>query len=621
MARSSGALFSGDAFEDISAVIGSGQLLEVALALIMSRTCDLLEVQQAALFLAEGPGTSLRLAASSGKFPDQPVLLAPGVGVEGWVMRRGRRLAVVNLAADQRFATAPRWNDDLPPAAMQAVAAVPVRSGSSIVGVLSVVDVAEPEQSVSSSHPLSTASIAELLPFLAVLADLVGLALENSDILQRQERRTQLIRLLHTIAAIPASESTEELAHTITDQLCAIMHAEIASIFLHSAATDELITFGSSDTPLGRLQHERGLDHIPLATSGPLLHVLQNDAPLLGGSAAHLAALPISSVATIQSVLIVPLRVEQTCEGLVMLAATKAEAFSEDDLSFLTFISVRLSYAMHHDKLADELIAAEQARIHQDTRESFIAVVAHDLKNALTTIGGSSQLALRKAARGDTDYSQKALAVVVNKAAQALQLVNDMVDINNVDAGRFRLFIAPMNLVALLEEEVEAAQGLSTQHLIVFHTTIAAIEVAADERRLRQVVDNLLTNAIRFSPDGGTVTLQLTNAPANLAAPDEGDMQMLPQKVLITVSDQGMGIAAEDLPHIFDRFYRGRGEQIANGSGLGLYIASEIVAQHGGSIWVESAQGAGAYFHITLPVSRRVESTTYAVEGERARQE
>ena len=148
-----------------------------------------------------------------------------------------------------------------------------------------------------------------------MLADLVGLALENSDILQRQERRTQLIRLLHTIAAIPASESTEELAHTITDQLCAITHAEIASIFLHSPATDELIAFGSSDTPLGRLQHEHGLDHIPLATSGPLLDVLQNNAPLLAGNAANLAALPIRSVANIQSVLIVPLRIEQTCRA------------------------------------------------------------------------------------------------------------------------------------------------------------------------------------------------------------------------------------------------------------------------------------------------------------------
>jgi signal transduction histidine kinase len=616
MARPPDIPFSDDAFEDISAVISSGKPLDVALGVLMGRTCDLLEVQQANLFLAEAPGTSLRLAASSSALPAQPVLLAPGVGVEGWVMRRGRRLAVVNPAADKRFAAAPRWSGELPPDAIQAIAAVPVRSGSNVVGVLSVIDLAQLEPNAPSGHPLSTASIAELLPFLAVLADLIGLALENSDILQRQERRTQLIQLLHTIAAIPTSESTEALAHTITDQLCTITHAEIASIFLQSAATDELIAFGSSDTPLGRLQHEHGLDHIPLATSGPLLQVLQNDAPLLVGNATNLATLPIGSVADIQSVLIVPLRIEQTCEGLVMLATTKAEAFTEDDLSFLTFISVRLSYAMHHDKLADELIVAEQARIHQDTRESFIAVVAHDLKNALTTISGSSQLALRKAARGDTNYSQKALAVVGLKAAQALQLVNDMVDINNVDAGRFRLFIAPTNLVTLLEEEVEAAQGLSTQHQIEFHTTIAAAEVAADERRLRQVIDNLLTNAIRYSANGGAITVQLTNVPANLLVSDTSDQQALAQKVLITVSDQGMGIAAEDLPHIFDRFYRGRGERIATGSGLGLYIASEIIMQHGGNLWVESAQGSGASFYITLPVSRRTELIASAGEDQ-----
>lgn len=619
MARSPDALFSGGTFEDISAVIGSGEPLDVALALIMRRTCDLLEVQQTDLFLAEEPGPSLRLVASSSTLPDQPVLLAPGVGVEGWVLRRGRQLAVVNPAADQRFAATPRWSDDLSPAVRQAVAAVPVRSGAHVIGVLSVVDGTEPEHNGPSSHPLGTASIADLLPFLAVLADLVSLALENSDIIQRQERRTQLIQLLHTIAAIPTSESTEELAHTITNQLCAITHAEIASIFLHSAATDELITFGSSNTPLGQLQHEHGLDHLPLATSGLLLQVLQNDAPLLDGDTAHLATLPISNVAMIQSVLIVPLRIEQTCQGVIMLAAAKVEAFSEDDLSFLTFISVRLGYAMHHDKLADELIAAEQARIQQDTRTSFIAVVAHDLKNALATIGGSSQLALRKAARGDSDYSQKALAIVVSKVAQALQLVNDMVDINNVDAGRFRLFIAPTDLAALLEEEVEAAQGLSSKHLIVLHTSIAAVEVAADQRRLRQVIENLLTNAIRYSPDGGTITVQL--AAANKVLLPESGTPMLPQEVLITVSDQGIGIAADDLPHVFDRFYRGRGEHIAGGSGLGLYIASEIVAQHGGSIWIESVQGAGASFHITLPASRHVEPTAHAGESTHARQE
>jgi two-component system, OmpR family, sensor kinase len=490
MARSSDTSFHDDVFADMSAAIARGEPLTATLDLILHRTCDLLEVQQAALFLAEGPGLGLRLVAASNGLPETPLLRAAGAGIEGWVMRRGRPVAVVNPATDRRFAPLPPWSDSLPPEAIRVIAAVPIRSRGRLVGVLMAVDSAEGGQGGPSGHPLSNASIADLLPFLVVLGDLVGLALENSDILQRQERRTQLIQLLHTIAAIPVSEATENLAHTITDQLSTIMKVEIASILLHSPATDELLAFGSSDTPLGRLQRERGLDHIPLATSGPLLQVFQHGTPLRLDHADELATLPMAQTLGIQSVLIVPLRIEQTCQGLVVLATTRARAFSDDDVSFLTFISVRLGYALHHDTLTDELAEAEQARIRQDERESFISVIAHDLKNALTAIAGSSHLALRKAARGDALYGQKVLPVVVAKAAQALQLVNDMVDVNNVDAGRFRLFIAPVDLVTLLEEEVEGAQGLSAGHTVVLETTLEGVEVAADQQRLRQVLAN-----------------------------------------------------------------------------------------------------------------------------------
>lgn len=612
MARSAGAPFSDDAFEHINAAIISSETLEIALDLILQRTCDLLEVPQSMLFLIDESGQQLRLAAISSGLPAQPVLVKRGVGVEGWVLQRGRPLAIINPAADPRFAPFQPWNEELPTTAALAVASVPVRSAASIVGVLSVIDTIQANPDLSSKNPLGTASIAELLPFLAVLADLVGLALENRDILRRQERRTQLIRLLHTIAAIPASEATEELAQTITNQLCTIMHADVATIFLHSAATDELIAFGSSDTPLGRLQREYGLDHIPLATGGSLFSVFQRETPLLLNQQDALADLPLMAIATIQSVLIVPLRIDNSCQGVILLAASYPNTFTDDDLSFLTFISVRLGYALHHDKLTDELAAAEQARIQQDTRDSFISIVAHDLKNALTAISGTSHLALRKAARGDIEYSQKALSVVVAKAAQALQLVNDMVDVNNVDDGQFRLFIAPVDLIALLQEEIESAQGLSNQHAIVLQLPVDSIEVAADRQRLRQVLDNLIANAIHYSPAGGTITVALTTLVEQ--APDSGDTQQLPQGVQITVADQGMGIAAEDLPYIFDRFYRGRGSYIASGSGLGLYIAAEIITQHGGKLWVESTYGQGAHFHITLPLRRYSEADRSPVE-------
>src|SRR4051812_27361140 len=236
--------FNDDAFEHVSAAIAQGVPLDVALDLIMQRTCELLEVHQAAFFLVEEPRASLRLTAASTGIPAQPVILAPNEGVEGWVARRGRPIAVVNPSADPRFAPFRSWSDDLPPDAVLSIAAVPVRTGAAVVGVLSVIDLTEPDQMVPTGHPLGAASIAELLPFLAVLADLVALAMENSDILRRQERRTQFIRLLHIIATISDSESTDALAHTITDQLCAITQAEVASIMLHSVTTDELIGLG-----------------------------------------------------------------------------------------------------------------------------------------------------------------------------------------------------------------------------------------------------------------------------------------------------------------------------------------------------------------------------------------
>lgn len=603
MAGAPGSPISGDEFENVSAALDRGVPLEAALDLIMQRTCDLLEVSQAAFFRVEWPGPRLRLVAASNGLPAQPVLLEPNQGVEGWVARRGRPIAVPSPSADPRFASSHWWSGDVPPDAMIAVAAVPVRTGAEVAGVLSVVDLIEPGGAEPPGHPLGAASIDELLPFLAVLADLVALALENSAIIRRQDRRTQFIRLLHTIATISDHEATEELAHTITSQLCAITQAEVACILLHSEVTDELIALGISDTPLGRLQRESGRDHLPLATSGPLLRVFQSGTPALIHESRELDELPMLEAIDIQSMLLVPLRIEQESHGIVVLASTRADAFADDDLSFVTFISVRLGYALRHKTLADELAAAEQDRIQQDARESFIAIVAHDLKNALMTISGSGHLALRKAARGDIQYSQKAMPVVVAKAAQAIQLVNDMVDVNNVDRGRFRMFIAPVELVALVREEVEAAQGLSAQHAIELQTTFDAVEIAADGQRLRQVLGNLISNAIRYSPAAAMITVTVTTAPKQ--APPSDAMPELPQAVMLTVADQGIGITPEDLPHIFDRFYRGRGEQVAGGSGLGLYIASAIIAQHGGKIWVESQVGAGTQFYVTLPVSRR----------------
>jgi signal transduction histidine kinase len=588
-----------DVFEHISSAFMGTVPLEQSLNLIMQRTCSLLEVSQTAFFLSEITPRRLRLIASSAGLPEQPVIVV-NEGVAGWVARRGQPIALIDPRADPRFGSIPGWVGPMPDAAVPAVAAVPVRTSTGLAGVLVAIDLLKPEDVQPGSPSPGAATLTGILPFLLVMADLVALALENSVILRLQERRTQFIRLLHIIATIPDSESTEGLAQIITNQFCTITQAEVACILLHSAATDELIALGISDTPLGLVQRESGRDHIPLATSGPLLKVFQSGIAMLVGPGPELDELVLLEETGIQSLLAVPLLVEQEIQGVVVLVSTRADAFNDDDLSFISFVSVRLSYALRHKTLADELANLEQQRIDQDARESFITIVAHDLKNVLTTISGSSHLALRKAARGELEYSQKALGIIVAKAAQAIQLVNDMVDVNNVDRGHFRLFIMPVELVELVREEIESSVGLSASHSLDFHTAVETLEIAADGQRLRQVLNNLLTNAIRYSPAGGTIRIDLALVDAAQPLADSE----LPQAVQLTVTDEGIGISPEDLPHIFDRFYRGRGELVSVGSGLGLYIAAAIIAQHGGRLWVESTLNVGTRFHATLPVSR-----------------
>ena len=590
-----------DMFEQISSAFMDRVPLEESLTLIMQRTCGLLEVSQAAFFVAETPRPRLRMMASSAGLPESPVIVL-NEGLVGWVARRGQPIALVDPLSDQRFGSIPGWVGPLPTGVVPAVAAVPVRTSTGLAGVLVAIDLLKPEDVEPDSSPMA-AAIAGILPFLAVMADLVALALENSAILGLQARRTQFIRLLHIIATLPETESTENLTNIITNQFCTITQAELACIFLHSPTTDELIALGISDTPLGHLQRESGRDHWPLATSGPLLKVLHNGVPTLLGTGPDLDELGLLEEVGIQSLLLVPLRIEQEIQGVVVLLSTRAAAFNEDDLSFVSFVSVRLSYALRHKTLADELAILEEERIQQDARESFITIVAHDLKNVLTTISGSGYLALRKAARGELEYSQKALGIIVTKAAQAIQLVNDMVDVNNVDRGRFRLFITPLELVELVREEVDAAQGLSTRHTIEFSSAVASLDIAADSQRLRQVLSNLLSNAIRYSPDGGLIRVELRLL-SDQVQPEATAGSELPQVVEITVADQGIGIIPEDLPYIFDRFYRGRGELVAVGSGLGLYITAAIIAQHGGKLWAESAPNSGTRFHATLPASR-----------------
>jgi signal transduction histidine kinase len=587
-------------FDQISAVFAAPIPLQDALIEIMQRTCTLLAVDQAAFFVLQD--STVRLMASNVPLPAQTSTILARDAVLAWVARQNQPLAVLDPRSDRRFGRLPGWIGPLPAGVVPAVAAVPVRTSVGLAGVLVVIDLLAPDEVQADRRRIAADALTALLPFVLVMADLVALALENRAILRIQQRRSHFIRLLHLIATIPSSAVIDDLVQTMTTQVCAITQADAACILVHSPATDELIALGRSDPPHGERPRSGERDHIPLATSGPLLEVFQHGVPTLVRGGPALDALVLLDISAIQSLLVVPLRVEQIIQGVLVVLSTRPDTFSAEDLDFVSFISVRLSYALRQQTLTTELDRLEQQRIAQDARENVISLIAHDLKNILTTISGSGHLALRKLARGNADYSQHALRVIVAKAAQATHLISDMVDVENLDQGRFRLFMAPVDLGEVVREEVEAAQMLSTQHTLQVQATDTPLEVVADGPRLRQVLGNLLTNAIRYSPDGGTITIMLELLTA--ADPEIATRTVLPQGVHLTISDPGIGISPADLPHIFDRFYRGRGGTVVSGTGLGLYIAAQIITQHGGTLWAESPAAGGTQVHVTLPFRR-----------------
>lgn len=235
-------------------------------------------------------------------------------------------------------------------------------------------------------------------------------------------------------------------------------------------------------------------------------------------------------------------------------------------------------------------------------KDDFLATISHDLKNPLTAINGMAQVMQLRLQRLDGPEAELArtrqgLDTISMSAAQMTRMLAELVDITRLHMARpLDLELDPTDLVALIQRVVKVYWQATKQHALRVQTTQAALIAVCDAARMERVLGNLLANAIKYSPHGGTITIQLTRkVDHSQAGADWAE---------ITVTDQGIGIPKEAIPHVFERFYRADNVvgQIA-GTGIGLAGARLIVEQHGGTIEIASAQGAGTTVTIRLPLS------------------
>ncbi|HEX8538325.1 MAG TPA: ATP-binding protein, partial [Cystobacter sp.] len=223
-------------------------------------------------------------------------------------------------------------------------------------------------------------------------------------------------------------------------------------------------------------------------------------------------------------------------------------------------------------------------------REEILAMVSHDLKNPLGAILLTTALMRRSTLEGEQGEQFRGHLEKVQRAAERMNsLIRDILDMARIEAGHFVIEPAPHPPITLMEEAIELLLPLAAQKGLRLerHGWSEPLgPVHCDRERILQVFSNLLGNAIKFTPAGGSVLVS--------AEPGEGT-------VLFSVKDTGPGIPAEQLPHLFDRYWQAR-DKARMGSGLGLFISRGIIAAHGGHIWVDSTVGVGSTFSFTLPL-------------------
>jgi PAS domain S-box-containing protein len=224
-----------------------------------------------------------------------------------------------------------------------------------------------------------------------------------------------------------------------------------------------------------------------------------------------------------------------------------------------------------------------------EIKSTFISVISHELKTPVALIKGYADTLLRKDACWDAETTNESLTVILEEADRLNQLIDNLLDASRLQAGALPLETDQVALDALAERVASHFRTQTHVHEIAVRFPPDFPVAEGDPGRLEQVLNNLVSNAIKYSPEGGTIEI------SGRAQPDE---------VVITVSDEGTGVPLEEQPLIFERFFRGARErnQRTPGAGLGLYLSKAIVEAHGGRIWVANNPEGGAAFSFTIPI-------------------
>ena len=304
--------------------------------------------------------------------------------------------------------------------------------------------------------------------------------------------------------------------------------------------------------------------------------------------------------------IVVPLKSRNRVQGVLFLYPPPGYVLSPSDQRLFTTLGGQIGVAIENARLYRRTDEALQKRVVELTaaldeievertkakeierlKDDFVAMISHDLRSPLTAILAQADLLRRRAAQQGDTSCQKGVELILRSSQRMRAMISDLVDSARLESGQIVLRREPLAAGALIDDIVRALPAADRQRVKVVCPQDFP-PVVADRDRIERAITNLLTNALKFSSAESQVTVQVRS---------EGT------EAVVSVTDQGIGIDAEHLPHLFERFYRARPDKGPGGLGLGLYITRLLVGLHGGRLWAETVKGRGSTFTFTLPLA------------------
>jgi signal transduction histidine kinase len=507
--------------------------------------------------------------------------LAGGNGsVSGLAVAAGAATWTDNVFTDPRLSLADDVRRGMTAAGDAAVLAVPLRVKGQIIGALSVAD--------RAGRRFTAVEVGMLQAF----ADQAAVAVENARLYEeamRQRRESEVVAAL--AAEINRSLDLDHVLQQVAEATTALCHGDVTHIALSEPGSDaprlRLAVGARIDAdPDLRLGPGKGIGGRVLATGQPLRTPDAREDPRI-----HPDHRRLIEAEGIRSGMVVPVLGEGRVEGLIYVSRRTVAPFSEHDETVCRRLADHAAIAIRNSRLfAAERAARAEAHAANRAKDHFLATLSHELRTPLNAVMGW----LRMLRNPRLDEAQKAHAVDVierNARLQA-QLINDLLDVSRIIAGKLEMERYPLDLVPVVQDAVEGIRGDVEAKALTLTVSLdpATGEVLGEPMRLQQVVANLLSNAVKFTPAEGRIEVRLVRAGVNAR---------------LTVADSGEGIEPQMLSHVFEPFQQADSTttRAHQGLGLGLAIVRQLVEAHGGRARAESAgPSRGATFVVELPI-------------------